>query len=40
MMGKEAYPNTQRLLITTDSGGSNGSGLRLWKTALKQFFSK
>ena len=30
-MGREAYPKATRLLITADSGGSNGSRLRLWK---------
>jgi len=32
--GKGAYPNARRLLITADSGGSNGSRLRLWKAEL------
>ena len=35
-MGREAYPNATRLLITADSGGSNGSRLRLWKTELQK----
>jgi len=30
-LGRKAYPKAQRLLITADSGGSNGSRLRLWK---------
>jgi hypothetical protein len=33
-LGKAAYPHAQRLLVTADSGGSNGSRLRLWKTEL------
>jgi len=33
-VGKFIYPNATRLLITADSGGSNGSRLRLWKTEL------
>jgi len=33
-MGANTYPDTRRLLITADSGGSNGSRLRLWKTEL------
>ena len=33
-IGKAAYPGARRLLITADSGGSNGSRLRLWKTEL------
>ncbi len=31
-VGKPAYLHASRLLITADSGGSNGSRLRLWKT--------
>ena len=30
-------PGARRLLITADSGGSNGSRLRLWKTELAAF---
>lgn len=33
-VGTFAYPGATRLLITADSGGSNGSRLRLWKTEL------
>ena len=33
-VGKDRYPGAGRLLITADSGGSNGSRLRLWKTEL------
>ena len=33
-MGATTYPGATRLLITADSGGSNGSRLRLWKTEL------
>ena len=36
-IGHAAYPNAGRLLITADSGGSNGSRLRLWKTELASF---
>ena len=36
-MGAAAYPGARRLLITADSGGSNGSRLRLWKTELADF---
>lgn len=36
-VGKPAYPHASRLLITADSGGSNGSRLRLWKTELAKF---
>lgn len=34
-MGKDKYPQTKRLLITADGGGSNGSRLRLWKLELQ-----
>ena len=36
-MGTSIYPNAQKLLITADGGGSNGSRLRLWKTELQRF---
>jgi hypothetical protein len=36
-MGKEAYPKADRLLITADGGGSNGSRVRLWKVELQRF---
>jgi hypothetical protein len=36
-VGAPAYPSARRLLITADSGGSNGSRLRLWKTELATF---
>ncbi|MEK7675539.1 MAG: ISAzo13 family transposase, partial [Verrucomicrobiota bacterium] len=29
--GRRLYPTAERLLITADGGGSNGSRLRLWK---------
>lgn len=35
-MGLAAYPQAERLLITADGGGSNGSRVRLWKTELQQ----
>src|SRR3974377_1850483 len=35
--GRAAYPGARRLLVTADSGGSNGSRLRLWKTELAAF---
>ena len=34
-MGMKLYPNATRLLITADSGGSNGSRVRLWKHQLQ-----
>lgn len=33
-VGRHSYPGAAKLLITADSGGSNGSRLRLWKTEL------
>ncbi len=33
-VGQQAYSRATRLLITADSGGPNGSRLRLWKTEL------
>jgi hypothetical protein len=36
-LGRAAYPGARRLLITADSGGSNGARLRLWKTELAAF---
>jgi len=36
-MGKETYPSATELLITPDSGGSNGYRGRLWKTELQKF---
>ena len=36
MMGQETYPNARQLLITADSGGSNGSRVRLWKLELQK----
>jgi hypothetical protein len=35
-MGSKAYPNAGRLLITADSGGSNGARVRLWKLELQK----
>ena len=34
-MGRRRYPDAKRLLITADSGGSNGPRLRLWKRELQ-----
>jgi len=39
-MGKQAYPNATKLLITADAGGSNGYRSRLWKTELQQFATR
>ena len=35
-MGSQTYPHATRLLITADSGGSNGARLRLWKLELQR----
>jgi transposase len=35
-MGRPSYPKATRLLITADSGGSNGARVRLWKWELQQ----
>jgi hypothetical protein len=36
-MGRRAYPDATELLITADSGGSNGYRARAWKMALHAF---
>lgn len=35
-MGQHRFPKAKRLLITADSGGSNGHRTRLWKVALRE----
>jgi hypothetical protein len=35
-MGQPAYPSATKLLITADSGGSNGSRVKLWKLELQK----
>jgi len=35
-LGKKAYPKARSILITADSGGSNGSRLRIWKWELQR----
>jgi hypothetical protein len=35
-MGRRSYQEAKRLLITADSGGSNGARVRLWKWELQQ----
>ena len=37
VIGSSSYPQAKRLLISADSGGSNGYRLRLWKLELQQF---
>jgi hypothetical protein len=36
-MGRDAYPEADRIYITADSGGSNGFRVRLWKVKLQEF---
>ncbi len=37
LIGRDAYPDAGRLLVTCDAGGSNGWTNRAWKTGLAQF---
>jgi hypothetical protein len=37
VVGMDAYPGAERLLICADGGGSNGYRVRLWKVELQQF---
>ena len=37
VVGRHAYPQVQRLLISADGGGSNGYRVRLWKVELQAF---
>ena len=39
-LGKKLYPKSKHLLITADSGGSNGVRNRLWKYCLQDFADK
>lgn len=39
-MGRKRYPAAKRLLITGDSGGSNGHRNRLWKAQLQRFANR
>jgi hypothetical protein len=36
VMGRERYPTSDRLMITADGGGSNGSRVRLFKVELQK----
>ncbi len=36
LLGRKRYPHLQRLLLTADSGGSNGARNRLWKWELQR----
>lgn len=37
VVGQPSYPQAQQLLLSADSGGSNGYRLRLWKLELQHF---
>ena len=39
-MGRPSYPQARQLLITADSGGSNGARVRLWKWELQRLPTK
>lgn len=39
-MGKQRYSKANKLMITCDGGGSNGSRSRLWKYELQKFASE
>jgi hypothetical protein len=39
-LGLVRYPNSNRLLITADGGGSNGWRVRLWKRELQKLANK
>jgi len=39
-MGKKVHPFAQKLLLTADSGGSNGYRRKLWKTELQRFVNE
>ncbi len=39
-MGRSVYPEAKELLITADSGGSNGSRNRLWKICLQHLVNE
>lgn len=36
-LGRHRYPQSKKILITADAGGSNGYRLRLWKKELQTF---
>jgi hypothetical protein len=39
-VGKHTFPNTSKIYITCDSGGSNGYRVRMWKYQLQQFATR
>jgi transposase len=36
-MGKNTYPNAEKLYINSDNGGSNSSRVKLWKKQIQEF---
>jgi len=36
-VGKHTYPQSRKLYVTADCGGSNGNRVRMWKYQLQQF---
>lgn len=40
LIGKKKYPDSRKLLITADGGGSNGYRVKLWKTSLQRMADK
>ena len=40
VMGKKRYAKAKRLMITADSGGSNGYRIRLWKFELQKLVNE
>ena len=36
-VGKHTFPNSKRIYITCDSGGSNGCRVKMWKYQLQEF---
>jgi hypothetical protein len=39
-LGKHTFPKAKELYITSDSGGSNGSRVKMWKYQLQQFANR
>jgi hypothetical protein len=40
LVGKNAYPNATKLMITADCGGSKGSRVKLWKVKLQEMANR
>ena len=38
--GRNTYPNSTKLLFTADDGGSNGTGVHLWKVILQELANR